>query len=242
MNCAVVVQTCDKYEPFWEGFFYYINKQWDSNIKVPFYFCNEEKELILPDNFFQIKTGKGTFVQNLKNALDTIKEDYVFYMLEDFWPIAPMSEKLFYSLFDKFKQNDWDALQVSSYTPYYNLNVQDDSLFGQKFFKFKKNSDWIFNFQARFWKKEILRKCLVEPAISEKEVNSAITVEIESDKFARENLNLNAFLFHYFWYPISGTVYRGELSEIGIQMQNTVNIEKFIDQNFLINNTKTSFF
>jgi hypothetical protein len=228
MNCAIVVQTCDKYEPFWDGFFHFMGKQWDRNIKCPIYFCNEEKNISAPSGFKQIKTGKNSFIQNLNNILNSVQEDHVFYMLEDFWPTAPMGKELFEELYDCFLENDLDALQASSFLPYYELEAMQKRIASQNVFRFKKNSEWIFNFQARFWKKDSLQKCLVEPEISESVVGSAITAEIQSDKFARENMDLQVLLFHHFWYPISGVAYRGKLTAEGEQMKNVMNIDKYV--------------
>ncbi|NBT59379.1 hypothetical protein EBT16_11410 [bacterium] len=232
MNCAVLVQTCDKYQPFWDGFFHFMEKQWDFGTGCPIYFCNEKKKLDLPRGFTQIRTGSGSFVQNLKVALDEISQEHVFYMLEDFWPTAPMSRERFVSLYESFVKNEMDALQVSTYTPYYKLVVDEMSACGNKLLRFESDSEWIFNFQARFWKKALLSQCLREPKISESAVSSAITVEMESDEYTRKEMNLKVWLHHYFWYPITGVAYRGNLTEIGKQMQNVVEIEKFVEEKF----------
>jgi hypothetical protein len=209
-----------------------MEKHWDESIEMPMYFCNEEKKLELPRRFKQIRTGTGSFVQNLKSALDKAGHDHVFYMLEDFWPIAPMSASRFRSLYDLFVKNEMDALQVSTYTPHYELESTDLTIQEIKLLKFKPESEWIFNFQARFWKAKSLVSCLKEPQISESIVSSAITVEIESDSHARKEMNLQVWLHHYFWYPITGVAYRGKLTDIGEQMQNVVNIEKFVEEKF----------
>jgi hypothetical protein len=232
MNCAFIVQTCDKYEFAWEGFFYYMKKQWDFNIDIPMYFCNEEKTVDLPKPFVQIKTGKGTFVENLNNILGKIQEENIFYMLEDFWPFAPMKKELFNSAYGLFTKNNFDSLQIGNYTPWYELEKTEYDLLGQNLLKFSENGDWLFNFQSRFWKKSIFKSCLIEPEISEKEVSSAITVEMASDEYARNNLKLQCYLYHYFWYPLSGTVYRGEFNDFGKQLVNVVNIDKFVQEKF----------
>ena len=86
MSVSIIVQTCDKYEKYWDGFFYYMDKFWDKKINYPIYFCNENKK-ISNSRFNVINTGSGTFVSNLKNILNKIDTKYVFYLLEDFWPI-----------------------------------------------------------------------------------------------------------------------------------------------------------
>lgn len=228
MNCPVIIQTCDKYSRFWDGLFRFMVKHWDSSIGCPIYFCNEEVGLELPDGFRQLRTGKGTFVQNLKKILETLGEERVFYMLEDFWPTSPMGAGLFRDMHDLFVRENLDALQVSSYLPYYSLEPAERPML----FRFARTSEWIFNFQARFWKTESMLRHLTEPEISESVVGSAITVEMASDKRARESGGMDAMLYHHLWYPISGVSYRGEFTEIGRQMQNMVDIDRLVESKF----------
>lgn len=229
MSCALVVQTCDKYQRYWSGFFNFMGKHWSPDI--PMYFCNEESEVDLPHGFIHLKTGKGTFVENLKSALDEIQEENIFYMLEDFWPTAPLGAEMFQSLYGSFIENKMDVLQVSSYLPYYSLSRSEIVTCGRNLLEFKKSSEWRFNFQARFWRKELLMESLVEPKVSESKVGSAITVEMECDKRWEER-DLRIFLFHYHWYPIGGVAYRGGMTEIGRQMENVVMIDDFVRDKF----------
>lgn len=228
MSCPVVIQTCDKYSPFWDGLFRFMGKHWDPSIGSPIYFCNEEMEVDLPEGFRHLPTGKGTFARNLKRILETLGEDYFFYMLEDFWPTAPMGAGLFREMHDIFLSEDLDALQISSYLPYYSLEPTGRPML----FRFGRTSEWIFNFQARFWKAESMLRHLTEPEISESVVGSAITVEMASDRRARESGGMDAMLYHRLWYPISGVSYRGEFTEIGRQMQNVVDIDRLVESKF----------
>lgn len=229
MSCAVLIQTCDRYEKFWPGFFNFFEKHWDSSIDCKIYFCNEKNNVILPDNFISIKNGSGTFVQNLKNSIDQIKENDIFFLLEDFWPIAPMTKDLFFNFYDYFNQKELDAFQVGPYTPYYKLEKTENKIKNRDIWKIKKDSDWLFNFQARFWKKQILKECLVEPEISERTISSAISVEMDSNKIAQQK-EINVNFYHYFWYPIGGVAYRGDFTEIGNQMNNIVNIDEMTNK------------
>lgn len=225
MNCAVLVQTCDKYEKFWAGFFNFFEKQWDCNINCKIYFCNEEKNIKLPDGFTNIKNGPGSFVENLKKSIDQIKEDEIFFLLEDFWLIAPISKKFFNELHAYFIKNNLDAFQIGPYTPYYKLEKTKNKIKNRDVWKISRDSDWLFNFQARFWKKQVLRDCLVEPEISETKINSAIGVEISSNEIAKQK-NIDVHFYHYFWYPIGGVAYRGNFTEIGDQMNNILKIDE----------------
>jgi hypothetical protein len=232
MRTAVIVQTCDRYQRFWGGFLHFMDRHWDRRIGANIYLCNEEADADLPAWCRQIKTGRGTFVENLKKILGGIDEERVFYMLEDFWPIAPMGAELFESLQHEFVSEGWDALQVSGYTPYYSLKRLDKVVGDGRLFAFDRSSKWKFNFQARFWKPEVLLGCLREPDIPESAVGSAITAEMASDDFALANMNLKVALHHYIWYPFSGVSYRGEMSEFGKHLQNIMEIDHYVEKVF----------
>jgi hypothetical protein len=231
MKCALIVQTCDKYVQFWPGFFNFMEKHWDEEIGCSKYFCNEELDVSLPEGFKQIKTGRRTFAENLRTILQHVEEENVFYMLEDFWPTAPMSRRLFEELYSSFLVNKMDALQVSSYLPYYSLSKSDLMVGGKNLLEFNVQSEWLFNFQARFWKRDFLAKCIFDPDIPESEVGSAITVEVKCDQHLRKN-GAKVFLHHYHWYPISGVAYRGNWSEVGAQMENTRRIDERVSELF----------
>lgn len=226
MDVSVLVQTCDKYERYWQGFFYYMDLFWDKKINVPIYFCNENKKVVTNNkNIINLNTGSGTFVENLKFALEKIETKYVFYMLEDFWPIKNLESNLFKSLYGLVEENKIKSLQVSPITKYYSLEKSPISLGETCLMKFKKSSDWIFNFQSRFWDKQVLLNSLCEPDISESVVSSAITVEQKiNEKFNRD---VECYLYHHFWYPLSGVCYRGEFTELGKELNNNMLVDLY---------------
>ena len=230
MTTAVIVQTCDKYRGLWDGFFHFMERHWDRRIPANIYLCNEEADADLPPWCKQIKTGHCTFVEGLRRTLERIEEETVFYMLEDFWPVAPMGASLFEELQGEFVSGRWDALQVSSYTPWYSLNRLDRFVGGQRLFEFRRDSKWVFNFQARFWRPQTLMECLKNPEIPEEAVGSAITTEIASDEFAAANMKLKVALFHYIWYPLSGVSHRGKMSEFGAHLQNILEIDRLVER------------
>jgi hypothetical protein len=232
MKPPVIIQTCDRYKPYWGGFLHFMERHWDFSIGSKIFLCNEEEDFDLPDWCEQIKTGSGSFVQNLRKSVEQVGSDEVFLMLEDFWPIAPMSSLVFEELLLEFRSKNLDALQVSNYTPYYTLKASNTTVAGKKMMEFDPLSEWVFNFQARFWRAEKLLKFLVEPAMSEREANSAITVEIASDKKARAEGGLSAELYHYTWYPISGVAHRGVFTEFGKHLANIFNIDKHVEAVF----------
>jgi hypothetical protein len=224
MDLSIIVQTCDKYEKYWPGFFYYMDKFWDKKINSKIYFCNEKKQVNKP-GYEQILTGSGTFIENLKFILSNIKSKYVFYMLEDFWPLCSLDSNLFESIYKFIENNNIKAFQLSSYTPYYDILKTDIRINDQNIFKFKSNSKWRFNFQTRFWDRELLLNSLLEPKISEKLVRSAITAEMECDNNFDKNIDI--YFYHYFWYPLTGVSYRGEFTSLGEELQNNMMVDLF---------------
>lgn len=232
MTPPVLVQTCDRYKGYWGGFLHFMERHWDFSIPSRIFFANEEEDFSLPSWCTQIKTGRGTFVENLRKSTESVGSEEVFLLLEDFWPIAPMGSDLFEELAREFRQGGLDALQVSNYTPYYKLTGRRKTESGRTLAEFDPLSEWVYNFQARFWKVEKLLGNLVEPAISEVAASSAITVEMASDQKARSSGGLKAALFHYTWYPISGVAHRGKMSDFGEHLQNILNIDRHVESLF----------
>lgn len=232
MNGCVVVQTCDAYAKFWPGFAYSMRKYWDFSIPWPVFFCNEDAEINFTEpGYTQLRTGSGSYIQRLDRILDRLKDfDYVFYMLEDFWPTDRMDRQTFLGLFDIFQTQRWDCLRVSTFMPSYYKATPTDHIFkGRRILKYNKDSDWKFSQQASFWKMDFLRSCLVEPSESEVMHKTSLTAEIACNQRLNQlHPNAEIYHYHYFWYPISGTVWRGELSEIGQQIEVVMNIENML--------------
>jgi len=233
MSPSVLILTCDRYRPYWDGLWHFMERHWDFGIDAPIYLCNEsERADNAPAWCQQVLTGGSTFVENLKRALEAVRSDEAFVMLEDFWPIAPMDRGLFWEMHGRFREGGWDALQVSNYTPYYRVRETEMMVEGRPLLEFERDSEWIFNLQARFWKSATLYESLVEPEVSERAVGSAITAEMASDRAVRERGGIRACLHHYLWYPLSGVSYRGEMTEFGRHLQNIVEVDRYVDGMF----------
>lgn len=224
MDISLVVQTCDRYEKYWDGFFYYMDKFWDKKIKCPKYFCTENKK-ITNKNFFHINTGNGSFEDNLRFILSKIETAYVFYLLEDFWPIFNFEEQLFNQIYNYTINNKIKMFQVSPYTPYYILDETKDSINNQKIFKFNKNSEWRFNFQSRLWDKKFFLENIKESKVSELHINSSIGTEIESSKYLKKEEDV--YFYHHFWYPLSGVSYRGNFTKLGEELNNIMMVDLY---------------
>ena len=107
---SVVVQTCDSYSHFWDGWYKMFNRFWDFDLDWQIYLCNEDADLPFNDDRIkQIKTGTskkylGTeerewlptfggpkqvdegWSDRLIHILESVDTDYVLYFQEDQWP------------------------------------------------------------------------------------------------------------------------------------------------------------
>jgi hypothetical protein len=182
MKGCVVVQTCDAYAKFWSGFAYSMRRYWDFSIPWPIYFCNEEVPIDFHDpGYKQLAVGKASYIERLRRILDVLPEyDYVFYMLEDFWPTDRMSREIFLGLFDIFQTNRWDCLRVSTFMPSHYKAVPTNH---KGILEYTKDSNWRFSQQAGFWRRDFLRSCLVEPTESEITHKTSLTAEIACDQY-----------------------------------------------------------
>lgn len=233
---CIIVQTCDAYKPYWDSFLWSFNKYWDNKIDWPLYFCNEEMpvDLVNPAHR-QFPTGKGSHSWRLAKILDALGQyDYVFYMLEDFWLTDRMTQEMFSGLFDLIQSNNWDSLRVAPYMPaYYKMLPTEFTYQDKPILRFAKDSEWHFSQQASFWKRDFLRKCVVEAQVDEKEVASSIAGEIAMDKYLKQTYpDAQIYLYHYHWYPISGSVWRGKLTQMGEQIDFLRQVDAVFTQSF----------
>lgn len=234
---CIVVQTCDAYKPYWDSFLWSFNKYWDKKIDWPLFFCNEEikPDFVNPLTTQHIATGMGSHSTRLAKILDALVEyEYVFYMLEDFWLTDRMTHEMFSELFQMIQSNNWDSLRVAPYMPaYYKMEPTEFAVQGRKILKFTKESEWQFSQQASFWKRDFLRKCVVEAQVSDIEVSSSIAGEIAMDKYLRQTYpDSEHYLYHYHWYPISGSVWRGKLTQMGEQIEFLRQVDMIYEQQF----------
>ena len=84
---SVIYNTCDKYEPLWEGFFTLFKKYW-RDYTGTIVLNTEEKSINIDGlNIVRpLKSGSNlTWSQRLMNSLDSVTSPYVITFLDDFW-------------------------------------------------------------------------------------------------------------------------------------------------------------
>lgn len=210
-----------------------MDQYWDFSIPWRIYFCNEELDVDLPnEKYTQIKTGKKSHASMTREILGTLRDHkYVFYMLEDFWPVREMSNRTFMGLFKIFKKNEWDSLKVTINQPsFYELESTEFRFNNEKILKYSSNSRWKFNQQASFWKRDVLEQIIDDPTGPNEESKISTSLGMETatdDKFGKLFPDAQVYLFNYLWYPVGGSYWRGEINEMGKQIEFEMKVKEY---------------
>jgi hypothetical protein len=121
---ALLVHACDRYEFLYQGFEYFFNQFWNSDIKCKYYFATEVIDVNIP-GFENIKSGKGEWSDRLAYLLrEKITEDYVIYMQEDVWLSKPVSKAFFDDLFDFVQEKSHKQIKLHSSDIYQTLPTE----------------------------------------------------------------------------------------------------------------------
>ena len=146
----LVLHTCDKYEPYWNHWYFFFKKYVTGISKV--YFLTEEKSPVFSNEVTVIKTGVAEWGQRLITALDQIPEAHVYYMQEDFWAARPFNPSQYVP---EFFQRNMDALRISVNSPLYSLDQ-----IAKPLYRFKQDSDYLMTHQFSLWNRAYFRKWL----------------------------------------------------------------------------------
>jgi hypothetical protein len=156
-DLAIVIQTCDKYELFWEGWYHSFNEFWDFNLPYKIYFCNEVIDLPFKhEKIIQLKTGENEFSDRLLFILDKIKENNLLYLQEDIWMIKPIDIQSYYYDFVKY---DFDALRLlRNHNTFYCVTSNVE---GENYIQLDNTrSRFLVSHHPGFWKREFYKKCM----------------------------------------------------------------------------------
>lgn len=104
MNCAFLMSSCDSYSDTWDPFFQLLAKYWPT-IPFPVYLNTETKQYHpskpLPFEVITCNTVKNTtWSDRMHRVLESIPEEYVFHVLDDFFIKSPVPEDLIFKLLE----------------------------------------------------------------------------------------------------------------------------------------------
>ena len=181
---SVLVQTCDNYSHFWEGWYVMFNRFWDFDLDWQIYFCNEELDFPYKDDrIIQLKTGKSKqywgveerewikdwygkpkqidegWSDRLIYMLENVDTDYIFYMQEDQWPKFKVDKELFSDLASFCYSYDVGALKMHRVIRLDNVvpkNETDIYIRDKRLIQWGPENDWLVSHQPTLWKRELL--------------------------------------------------------------------------------------
>ena len=217
-DITVIIQTCDKYRNFWNGWYMAWKNNWNWNLKWPIVFCNEELDLPFNDSrISQIKSplslDKNGFSDRLKDILEKVKTKYVLYIQDDMWLTNSVNFSTFKEAIYKVQYNDWNCLRLHEKI-WLNYTMDKTSHFvnEKRVLKMKSTSEWLLTHNAAIWNKEFLMESILpneDPWTNEVEGGVRISKKYTDPKIyhlnerwyyqpgASQNGNINPFMEQY---------------------------------------------
>jgi len=132
---SVLVSGCDRYSDAWDPFFTLLKKFGGTLCDCPIYLSAESKEYTRQDfsnfNILHDTTSK-TWSQRMLKALEAIKTEYVFLLLEDFFLDQPFNEEYFQKAIDYMDENSGVGVINLSHTTKVH-EPKDDVFFERDF-------------------------------------------------------------------------------------------------------------
>lgn len=157
-QCAVLVSSCDLYEDAWQPFFEFFAKYW-KNCPYQVYLNTELKKCIVSDiniKTINSKSKEWSWSKRLRHALKQIDEEYIIFLLEDFFFLEHVNQFEIEKCIDYMNQNKKIAVfdferagqtkvVMSEYTGYCERDL---------------SSMYFLNCQASLWRRKDLIRFL----------------------------------------------------------------------------------
>lgn len=166
-NISVLVQSCDAYEKFWEGWYKSMKRYWPWELNWNVYFMTEEKmPFFSTDNRikilnYSINKKKEDYSSRWIWGLKQMSSDYVFYFQEDMWPILKLDPLFLTQGLEMMSKFNWNGLKIQEKL-WGNLLLEKTNYFinNVRVLKMKNDSEWTLSHTPSFWNKDFLLKNL----------------------------------------------------------------------------------
>lgn len=217
-DISVVIQTCDKYNFLWKGWYYSFKNNWDWSLNWEIFFCNEQEKLNFNDSRIKqinskISNDSSGFSNRLIEILNKIKTKYILYIQDDMWLYRKIEKKVFEDSLYLMKHFDWNCLKIHEKT-FFNYDLEKTNFFINdiRVLKQKNTSEYLLSHNASFWNKDFL--------LNNMHMNeSPWKNEFEGTKRISENYD-DPKIFHldYPWYYQYGIARNGEFTQFGMEL------------------------
>jgi FkbM family methyltransferase len=161
-DISVVIQTCDKYEFLWKGWFITFMNNWAWELGWPVYFCSEEKKLPYHNKNIKfinspISKDASGFSTRTIDILNKVKTKYVLYLQDDMWLDKKVDKQTMLEAFYNVKHFNWNCLKIHNRS-WFNYSLSKTNIFanGIRILKQNNDSEYLLSHNASIWNREFL--------------------------------------------------------------------------------------
>ncbi len=142
MNLTIFVGTCDAYDVLWDNFTTCLKKYWPYETEV--IFAGETKE---HPEYKTVTPGLDiTWGKRMALALEEVKTDYIFFLLEDYFLSHQYPESSILTYIDDMTKMNMNKLQISRSSGQSYIGTNDTYL------QFTPHSGYTFSVQPSLWR------------------------------------------------------------------------------------------
>ena len=163
----MIVSSCDNYEDTWNPFFTQLKRHWP-DFSIPVYLSTENKKYEHPGFDIRCPLSKqktySQWSKRLLKLLNSVEEDFVLFMLDDFWltdKVDTMSLNMLYSYINSNRLIGFICLknEIKDYTPDKDKKSVHDCEYPE-LWECSKEKSFRITTQVGLWKKKYLIKLL----------------------------------------------------------------------------------
>ena len=158
-NCAILVNSCDKYAEAWYPFFTLLKKYWP-DCPYPMY-LNTETYSYTQHPVTVLNSTESLWGNRLYQALIQIDCEYVIVLLEDFFIRKPVDAEEIANCIERMRSNSDISVfyfsritgyksESTEYSKYYQMNPEEQP----------KPGRYMINCQAAIWRKSVLMEAV----------------------------------------------------------------------------------
>lgn len=200
-DVAIVVCSCDKYRSVWTPFFKLLEKNLDTT-HADIFLLTETAEIPQETLSFwcqkmggvkHIRCNEKVWSKRIKDSLRQIENEYIFFLLEDFFPQAPVDTNQLKKLVGWMR--DDERISAIRIFPFWEECIFAWTKYKDNFLVIDRNYKERVNAQATIWRKERLIEILDDS-------ESAWQFEILASNRSRKDPYL--YLGYYEPWPLNG--------------------------------------
>lgn len=217
-DISVVIQTCDKYDFLWKGWFLTFMNNWAWELGWPVYFCTEQKKL--PYHNSKIKSIQSPasinadgFSTRAIDILNKIKTKYVLYMQDDMWLDTKVNKQTMLEAFYNIKHFDWNCLKIHGRF-WFNYSLSKTNIFadGIRILKQNSESEYLLSHNASIWNREFLL------SVMEPNENPWKNEQLGTERIRNKSEDPRIYHCDYNFYLPYGIARGGAFTEYGEQL------------------------